>query len=143
MKKLLTASTILVGLSFAAVAHSGVENQTVAARMESMKAIGGAMKTLGNMAKGAVEFDAATAQAAVNEIAVQSGKLPELFAVQETDPMSEAKPEIWTNWDDFTSKANALNAAAQATIITDAASIGGAMGAVGGSCKGCHTDYRM
>lgn len=143
MKKLLTASTILVGLSFAAVAHSGVESQAVAARMESMKTIGGAMKTLGSMAKGTVEFDATTAQAAIDAIAVQSGKIPELFEVQETDPMSEAKPEIWTNWDDFTSKAMALNAAAQATTITDAASIGAAMGAIGGSCKGCHTDYRM
>lgn len=143
MKKLLTAAAVLVGLSAAALAHADVENQAVAARMESMKAIGGAMKTLGGMAKGAVDFDAVAAQAAVDEVAAQSGALPALFEAQETDPLSEAKPEIWTNWDDFVAKSNALNSAAEAITITDAASIGVAMQAIGGSCKDCHSDYRM
>lgn len=143
MKKILTVMAVLIGFSASAVAHAGVENKAVAARMESMKAIGGAMKTLGGMAKGAVDFDQTAAQAAVDTIAKQSGMVPALFEAQETDPMSEAKPEIWTNWNDFLAKANVLNTAAKGTAITDAASVGVAMGAIGGSCKGCHSEYRM
>lgn len=143
MKKLLTASAILVSFSIAAVAHAGVENKAVAARMAGMKAIGGSMKTLGGMAKGAVEFDVAAAQAAVDTIEAQSAQIPTLFEAQETDPMSEAKSEIWSNWDDFVAKSNALNAAAASVTITDADSVGAAMGAMGGSCKACHKDYRL
>ncbi|MBU2937269.1 MULTISPECIES: c-type cytochrome [Pacificibacter] len=143
MKKILTASAVFISLSIGAIAHDGVENQAVADRMAAMKAIGGSMKTLGDMAKGATEFDAAAAQAAVDTLEAQSGALPALFEAQETDPESEAKPEIWTNWDDFVSKANSLNAAAAAITITDASSVGPALGAVGGSCKDCHSEYRM
>ncbi|MBU2866130.1 c-type cytochrome [Pacificibacter marinus] len=143
MKKILTASAVLISLSIGAVAHAEVENQAVADRMAAMKAIGGSMKTLGDMAKGATEFDVAVAQAAVDTLEAQSEALPALFEAQETDPESEAKPEIWTNWDDFVAKSNSLNAAAAAITITDAASVGAALGAVGGSCKDCHSEYRM
>lgn len=143
MKKLLTASAFFLSFSIAAVAHDGVENEVVKARMDAMKEIGGAMKVLGTMAKGAVEFDAVAAQAAVDAVADQSAMVPVLFEAQETDPMSEAKPEIWANWDDFVAKSNALNAAATSVSITDASSIPAALGAMGGSCKDCHTDYRM
>lgn len=143
MKKILTASAVFISLSIGAIAHADVENEAVAARMDAMKAISGSMKTLGTMAKGAVEFDAAVAQAAVDTIEAQAAAVPVLFEAQETDPMSEAKPEIWSNWDDFVSKANGLNAAAAAITIIDAASVGAALGAVGGTCKGCHSEYRM
>ncbi|SEK92131.1 c-type cytochrome [Pacificibacter marinus] len=143
MRNLLTASVLFLSFSIAAVAHAAVENTAVQARMDAMKAIGGAMKTLGNMAKGSVDFDATAAEAAVDVVAVQSAMLPTLFEAQETDPMSEAKPEIWTNWDDFVAKANAMTAAAEAVSIVDAGSIGAAMEAIGGSCKGCHSEYRM
>jgi cytochrome c556 len=143
MKKLLTASAFFLSVSVAAVAHGGVENEVVKARMDAMKEIGSAMKVLGTMAKGAVEFDAVAAQAAVDAVADQSAMVPVLFEAQETDPMSEAKPEIWANWDDFVAKSNALNAAATSVSITDASSIPAALGAMGGSCKDCHTDYRM
>lgn len=143
MKKILTASVVLISLSIGAIAHADVENQAVADRMAAMKAISGSLKTLGGMAKGAVEFDAAIAQAAVDTVEMQSGALPVLFEAQETDPLSDAKPEIWTNWDDFVSKANGLNATAAAITITDAASVGAALGAIGGTCKGCHSEYRM
>jgi cytochrome c556 len=143
MKKILAASAVLASLSIGAFARGDVENQAVADRMAAMTAIGGSMKTLGGMAKGATDFDAAIAQAAIDTIEAQAAAVPVLFEAQETDPMSESKPEIWSNWDDFVSKANSLNAAAAGITITDAASVGPALGAVGGSCKDCHSKYRM
>ena len=60
-----------------------------------------------------------------------------------SDPASEAKPEIWTNWEDFVAKANALSTAATALDVASADSIKAGMGAIGGTCKGCHTTYRV
>lgn len=60
---------------------------------------------------------------------------------------SRASEDIWANWDDFMEKlttlqdgASALNAAAQAG---DAEGIAAARQAVMGSCRSCHTDYRL
>ncbi|WP_417250424.1 c-type cytochrome [Celeribacter sp.] len=143
MKITLVAATLSLGLAVGAVAHDHVSNPAVAARMEAMSAIGASIKTLGSMAKGEIEFDADAAQAAVDTVAVESTKVPALFEAQETDPESEAKPEIWSNWDDFVAKAQALQTAAEGATISTAADIGPAMGAMGGTCKACHSDYRL
>ncbi|RYI33279.1 MAG: cytochrome c, partial [Acetobacteraceae bacterium] len=55
---------------------------------------------------------------------------------------SEAKPEIWANWEDFLKKAKAANDAATAMDVASAETIGAGMGALGGACKDCHTTYR-
>ena len=59
---------------------------------------------------------------------------------------SRAMDEIWANWDDFLVKARALkegaDALAEAAASGDMALVEEAMSAVGGSCRGCHTDYR-
>jgi cytochrome c556 len=65
-----------------------------------------------------------------------------LFEANETDPLSDAKPEIWENLDDFAAKAGVLQVAAEGATITDAASIGAAMGAMGKTCGACHKVYR-
>lgn len=59
---------------------------------------------------------------------------------------TRALPEIWTQPDDFQEKleafqsaAAALNAAGEAM---DDAALGDAVGALGQSCRGCHTEYR-
>lgn len=143
MKTKMIAVTLSLGVAAATMAYADVSNPAVAARMEAMKDIGGSMKTLGDMAKGSVDFDAEAAQAALATVAESAAVLPALFEAQESDPESEAKPEIWTNWDDFVSKAEALEAAAAGATIASSDDIGPAMGALGGSCKSCHSEYRM
>lgn len=114
------------------------------ARSEVMRSNGGAMKTLGGMASGEVAFDAAAAQAAKDALAANAAAIPEKFANQGgADPASEAKPEIWANWDDFAAKAQALADAAAALDVTSVETIGAGMGAIGGACKDCHTTYRV
>ena len=139
-----TAIAALLTFGTTTNAHSDVANPAVKARMEAMKTIGAQTKILGSMAKGAVAFDAAAAQAAAATMAAEAAKIPALFEANEDDPESEAKPIIWEQWDDSTKKAMALETAATdaSSSITDAGSLGAAMGAIGGSCKGCHSTYR-
>lgn len=142
MKKYLLATALGLSTAVATMAHSNVADPTVKARMDAMSAIGASLKTLGGMAQGAVAFDAEAANAALAVVAAKAAETPALFEAQKTDPTSEARPEIWANWDDFVAKAEALEAAASVTV-TDQASVGAALGALGGTCKACHAQYRM
>ncbi|WP_172297494.1 cytochrome c [Pseudoruegeria sp. HB172150] len=139
-------STRILGatLILAATAAIAAENPAVVARQDAMKTIGMSTKVLGDMAKGETAFDAAAAQAAATAMAEQAAMVPALFEPEEDDPDSEAKPEIWANWDDFTAKAADLEAAAASAAgsITTAEDIGAAMQAIGPTCMACHRTYR-
>lgn len=141
--------SIAFGLVFitatAALAHQGVQNPAVKARMDGMSAIAENMKTLGQMAKGASAFDAATARSAAAVIAEHAAATPGLFEANESDPKSEARPEIWSNFEDFATKATELEtiAAGFSTSITEPADLKAAMGALGANCKSCHSVYRI
>ncbi|MEQ5869719.1 cytochrome c [Sagittula sp. NFXS13] len=128
--------------SMTTLAHSEVANPVVKARMAAMSDIGASMKTLGKMVKGETDFDAMAAQAAVDTVAARAEAAPELFEPKETDPESEALPAIWDNWDDFVTKAEALQTTAEGITITAAADLGPAMGQLGDACKACHSKYK-
>jgi cytochrome c556 len=140
MKK--TIAIVLACIATVAVAADATD-PTVKARQELMDVIGGSTKVLGDMAKGEVAFDAAAAEAAKAAMIAASAEIAAKFEPQATDPESEAKPEVWTNWDDFVAKGNALNAAATAADVSSVEAIGASMGAIGGACKDCHSTYRM
>lgn len=125
------------------VAHENAKNPAVIKRMDAMEAIGGAMKVLAGMAKGEMAFDAEKTQAAFAVIADKGALVPGFFEAEETDPVTEALPAIWKNWDDFVQKSDAMVSAARSVgTVTDQSALGGALGRVGATCKGCHKDYR-
>lgn len=139
--KLSLAAAIALGT--AALAHEGVKNPTVMARMEHMKAIAGHTKVLGDMAKGARAFDADAAQAAAAALAEEATKTPKFFEAAEDDPKSEAVPTIWTSFPDFTTRSSALvTAAGDATSIASPEELITAFQAIGATCSSCHKAYR-
>lgn len=133
----------LVAVATVAVAKEGVQDPTVKARMDLMGTIGMNTQTLGNMANGRAPFDAAQAEAAKAALVAASADIVAKFEPQADDPVSEGAPAIWTNFADFTARATALNAAAQAVDVASAETIGAGMGAIGGACRDCHTTYRV
>ncbi|MCE8531792.1 cytochrome c [Ruegeria pomeroyi] len=128
----------------AALAHSGVSNPAVKARMHAMMQIADNTKILGAMAKGEAPFDADEARAAAAAIAAHAASVPTLFMAEEHDPKSEALPAIWQDFDTFGQRSEALTlAAAEAagTIETEA-DLKPALARIGGTCKSCHQDFR-
>jgi cytochrome c556 len=126
----------------AAHAQDPTDPQAVA-RSELMKLVGMNTGILGKMAGGETPYDAAAAEAAKAALVEAAGKIEATFMEQGgEDPASEAKPEIWTNWDDFLVKAKAMGDAAGAVDVSSVETIGAGMGAIGGACKDCHTTYR-
>ncbi|MDP5344932.1 MAG: cytochrome c [Paracoccaceae bacterium] len=141
MKSAATAIVLMLGLTPAIAADA--TNPAAIARMQLMKTIGANTKVLGGMAGGKIGFDAAAAAAAKAAIVAAAGEIDAKFAPKETDPASEAKPEIWTNWADFSAKGMALKTAAESLDPASLDGIKAGMGAIGGSCKACHSVYRM
>jgi cytochrome c556 len=138
--KALTLALIAAGgLAIAAEAT----NPAAKARQETMDAISAASKVLGNMAKGSVAYDAAAAAEAQAALAAAAATITTVFEPNESDPKSKAKPEIWANWADFQTKAEALVDAAGALDASSLDGIKAGMGAVGGACGACHETYRM
>lgn len=127
----------------AALAHSDVKNPAVLVRMEAMKEIAANMKALTGMARGDVAFDAEIVAGRMEEIAARAAEVPKLFEAPETDPASEAKPEIWTNYPEFTKAASALQEAALAGATAgDEFDLGDALTNVAQTCKSCHTSFK-
>lgn len=138
---------LVVGLSTSATwiaAHGGVSNPAVLARMESMKQQQDAVKILGSMVKGAVAFDAQKARAAIGQLAEHAAQTTVLFEAQEMDPKTEALPNIWTSFDDFETKAAALEAVALELqgAISDPGDLANGLTQIGSACKSCHQQYR-
>ena len=141
----IVTKTILVGaliLAGAAFAKDGVQDPTVKARMDLMGVIAANTKVLGQMAGGEATFEAAAAATAKANLVAAAAEIPAKFEPQATDPVSDAKPDVWTNWADFVTKSEALLAAAEALDTTSLESIQAGMGGIGGACKACHSVYK-
>lgn len=102
------------------------------------------------MAQGNMEYDAATAQLAADNIVAltsldQSRLWPEGSGNDSIDN-TRALPSIWADSEDFAAKFADLRSAAlsmQEAAGTDLAALRGQLRALGGSCSACHEDYRQ
>lgn len=144
MKAVLLPAMICAWSATLVLAHTGVQNPAVLARMDSMKAMGEATKVLGEMAKGVTGFDAAAARAAMGRLAAEAARTEALFEAPEQDPKSEALPKIWDSWDDFLARSAALEQTATRlqTGLDDLDAVRAGLGEIGTACKACHSEYR-
>ncbi|WP_333814564.1 c-type cytochrome [Tabrizicola sp.] len=141
------AKALIIGAVLSAGAAFAEEERTdpnAIARAELMETIGKNIGIIGDMAGGKAAFDATAAEAAKAALVEATGKIEATFRDEgAADPASEAKPEIWANWDDFLKKAHAASDAAGALDVASAETLKAGMGALGGACKDCHTSYRV
>lgn len=145
-------SKLLVGLmgaamAMGALAHEGVHGP-LKARHDGMEAIGAAFKGLMDQTRGTP--DAATVKRHAATIAALSPKVPAWFGPGTAAPpgmKTGAKPEIWTRPAEFRKAAAAFDAQARKTLAVansgNMAALGSEVRALGGTCKGCHDDFRL
>ena len=140
-RNLLIAATglaLMAGPSFGADA----QDPQVQERMQLMKTMAGNFGKIAQMVQGKTDFDAQVAADAKVAADEQASNIVVVFQPEATDPASEAKPEIWTNWDDFVVKANALEAALDGLDTSSLEAMKPGFGQVAKSCGGCHEVYR-
>ena len=151
MKKrsILIVAGVAAALTFgSAVAQQG-GNPAVNARKAVMQLYAFNLTTLGGMAQGKIDYDAAAASGAASNLAAltqmnQMAMWPG-GSDNSNDPNTRALPALWENFPDVGAKAGALAEAAAA--MESAAGEGldalrGAMGPLGGACAACHESYR-
>ncbi|MEQ6247952.1 cytochrome c [Sulfitobacter sp. HNIBRBA3233] len=139
------AATATVAMA-ASHSQKGLED-AVKARHAQMQMVGYHTGMLGAIAKGEAEFDAQIVSAAAANLAALATMERATLWIEGSEQGavegSRAKAEIWSDPDGFAAKFGDLEKAALAFEgAADAAAVGAAMGALGGSCKGCHETYR-
>ena len=104
-----------IGLAFVAAAHAhGGATGIVRERMEAMEAMGEAVKTLTAMMSGETDYDAATVREQAATIRSHAGEaITGLFPEGSGGEPSEAKPGIWSDWDEFAALAAQLETYAE------------------------------
>ena len=91
----------LIWLGAVALAHNGATG-VVMDRMMGMTAMKDVMASLAPMMRGETPFEVRTAQEAALQIIAHSGdNMNRLFPEGSLQTASYAKPEIWTEWEDF------------------------------------------
>ncbi|NNL19411.1 MAG: cytochrome c [Boseongicola sp.] len=143
MRPTLTIALTLGFAATAALAHVGVKDPQVMARMHGMKTMGADLKTLGQMARGITAFDEAKARAALQSLKAETDQIPALFGPEASDPKSEALPAIWTDPAGFQARKEDMAAALQATRISSPEDIAASMRTIGAACSACHEVYRI
>ena len=137
---------ILVSLTISSVAfaHSGVKDKNVKERMMVMKEMAGNTKIIGQMLKGKTSFDANQVKLALERLSALSLETPKVFTINATDPKSEAKPNIWDEFDEFTklSKDLAETSIVLANSVENPEDLRPALKRISSGCKACHSRYR-
>ena len=141
----LATKSLFLGLILAggiAYAETEATDPDVKARQALMDHNGHAMKVLGDMAGGKVAFDAAAAEKVKASLVADAADIPAKWKNNAVDPGSHSKPDIWTSWDDFVAKAGDFGKASAALDTSSLDSLKAGLGAIGGTCKACHTAYK-
>ncbi len=144
--------TIALAAAFAAFAMVGPDaladkhSKVAEERSRLMKGMGGAMRTLKGFVEG--RNSAEEAAAAVMALSATAAKIADVFPPgtgMGADPKSEAKDEIWEQWDEFEAAAALLGtkAAAFGDVLASSGDVGAAFGELGkDGCGGCHRQFR-
>lgn len=136
MKRIYLYSLVIAILSAPAMA-----SDVVAERKANFKANGGAMRAMGGLI-GAGDFDAIAANA--DKISRWASVMPDYFP--EGSESDGAKEDIWFEFERFTALSidnkNAADALKMAAMNKDSAAVKQAVGALGATCKSCHSSFK-
>ncbi|WP_170387876.1 c-type cytochrome [Ruegeria atlantica] len=138
-------ASVLAVATQSVFAHGGATG-VVKERMDGMGVMKEAMKVLTPMMRGQVDYDASVVRERSEDISRHAGEaLTKLFPEGSLDAPSEAKPEIWQDWEAFSALADQLRVMADGLakasenglmMAGDAPAVGEMMGGQSGSMMG-------
>ena len=145
------SSCVAMALGMAGLGAALADDQyasQIGARTSQFKLLAFNIGPLVGMAQGNIEYDAAMAQTAADNLATvaaihQDRMWPE--GSDNTSHATRALPSIWENIDDFQAKLEDLRAATrtlQASAGTGLDGVRSGLRGVGAACSACHEDYR-
>ena len=136
-----TLAALTVSLSATTLAHQVKEEPNQSYRQSYFALIGANAGPLFGMAQGKIDYDATQASTHISNLkALSSIDVTSAFPTGSDKGTTRAKPEIWSNTDDFKSKFGAMQDAINALSADDKGIDN--LGGLGQSCKACHDDYK-
>ena len=133
------------GLSAAALAQENDPEAVIKYRQGVMRAQGGHISAMAQIVRGQVDYGdrLITHAKALNSII---GNIPELFPEGSDFGETEAKEEIWSDWEKFKESAKTAEQKSEVFLSTvasgDKEDIGKTFKDLGEACKACHKDFR-
>lgn len=107
-RTIIVAGALSVTAIAAALAHGGATG-IVKERMDAMGVMSDVMKALTPVMRGEQDYSADVVRQGATQIRDHAGEaMTKLFPEGSNDKPSEARPEIWTNWDEFQAMAERL-----------------------------------
>jgi cytochrome c556 len=138
-------AALILCMGSTAFAQEPTAKDLIAYRQGVMEALGKHIGAISMMVRGKVPYDHMVVQA--NALAATAATVGDVFPAGSDMGDTHALPAVWEQEADFQAKVTALQDAATnfAAVAAggDKAAIGKALGAVGGSCKGCHDNYKQ
>ena len=143
MKQLIPTGLVCLALvpAFAHESATGIVKE----RMDAMKSVASATKTIGQTLKGEMAYDAAILREAAELITAGARLIPALFPENSLHKPTEATPAIWLEWDLFVKSAEEMGAAARqlAETADDPGQVKSHFSDLAATCKACHNSYRI
>ncbi len=138
-------AALVTALAAATASMAGSSTDAIKDRQQAMKDVGGAMQTLGAIAKKEAPFEAGVVEHNAGIIADALKKAAALFPAgsDKGDVETWSMPEIWSDRADFDQKLEAaeVEAVALRSVSVESAFLP-ALGKLGNACKACHQTYR-
>ncbi len=149
MRRILISAVIAMTAT-SALAAGITKEDAVESRRAYYRVLGHDMATLSALAKGEIEYNADTAKTAVaNMMLLGKYDTERLYPAGTSNAdmpgKTRALPVIWDDMAGLHAKADEVNQALVAmneVAGEGRAALGKALGKLGGSCKGCHSDFR-
>ncbi|KAE9625892.1 c-type cytochrome [Parasedimentitalea maritima] len=117
LSKLAAGAAIVSSLAVTALAHGGATG-IVKERMDGMGVMKQSMKVLTPMMQGKTPYDASVIRNEAEKIGGHAGEaLTKLFPEGTHGKPSEARPEIWNDWDGFAGLAEQLRAVSEGLVL--------------------------
>jgi len=144
---LASAAVAIAGTVAFAAGHANVE-AAIKARNGQMQMYAFNLGVLGNMAKGAVDFDAEAAQRAADTlVALSALDTRDMWPVGSSSTDVEGSRALQAAWDDLPAMMKIFGdmQTASAALAENAGSLDGVranIGALGAACGACHKAYR-
>jgi cytochrome c556 len=147
MRKHLLTSLVALSLAAPAMAADSPTERAIKYRQAAMTVVGSNFKPMGAMIKGEIPFDAAVfARHAEDLSAIAGVDILRGFPEDSEGKGSDAKPDIWLDWEDFKAKMEDMTretaALAKVAAGSDKAAIKDQFGKTAKTCKACHKAYK-
>lgn len=145
MNNKLAVISLSAALLSAPVAATAQEDPNITYRQKVMGSLGANIGAVSDVLKFSLPL-AANIESHAAQMKRASALIPSAFEAEVAEGLTDAKPNIWQEWEEFEEYAADLEEATAALEEVaaggDAAAIGAQLKKVGDACKQCHEEFR-